>query len=83
MAYSEFTLSVLTRQFSLTIDETSDLFVGVPEATLRSEFQARLDIMVVETNRRFELRSRAIPKEVVLIGHSQGDVWLSKSWVEL
>lgn len=46
MAYSEFTLPELTRRFSLTIDETSDLFAEVPEATLRSEFQARLDIMV-------------------------------------
>src|SRR5687768_3991400 len=46
MAYSEFTLPELTRRFSLTIDETSDLFADVPEATLRSEFQASLDIMV-------------------------------------
>jgi len=46
MAYSDFTISVLSQQFSLTIDETSDLFTDVPEAALRSEFQARLDIMV-------------------------------------
>jgi hypothetical protein len=46
MAYSEFTLSVLTRQFSLTIDETTDLFAEVPEATLRPEFQARLNTML-------------------------------------
>lgn len=46
MAYSEFTLPVLTRQFSLTIDETADLFADTPEATLQPEFQARLDIML-------------------------------------
>ncbi len=46
MAYSEFTLPVLIRQFSLTIDETADLFADVPEATLRPEFQAQLDLMV-------------------------------------
>lgn len=46
MAYSEFTLPILTRQFSLTIDETTDLFADVPEATLRSEFHAQLDELV-------------------------------------
>ncbi len=33
MAYSDFTLQGLIRQFGLTIDETSELFSGVPEAT--------------------------------------------------
>ena len=46
MAYSDFTLPALSQQFSLTIDETTDLFADVPETTLRLEFQARLDIMV-------------------------------------
>ena len=46
MAYSDFTLPALSQQFSLTIDETPDLFAAVPETTLRPEFQARLDIMV-------------------------------------
>ena len=46
MAYSEFTLSVLTRQFNLTIDETSDLFADVPEAHLRPDFVARLQTML-------------------------------------
>src|SRR5436190_820732 len=46
MAYSDFTLPALTRQFSLTIDETSDLFTNVLETTLRPEFKAQLDIMV-------------------------------------
>jgi hypothetical protein len=46
MAYSDFTLPELTRQFSLTIDETSDLFGDVPETALRPEFKAQLDIMV-------------------------------------
>ncbi len=42
MAYSEFTLSVLTRRFDLTLDETSDLFADVPEIALRPEFLAQL-----------------------------------------
>ena len=42
MAYSEFTLPVLTRRFDLTLDETSDLFVDVPEIVLRPEFLAQL-----------------------------------------
>ena len=46
MAYSDFTLSALSQQFSLTIDETTDLFADVPETSLRPEFQTRLDIMV-------------------------------------
>ena len=46
MAYSEFTLSVLLRQFSLTIDETTDLFANVSEAVLRPEFKAQLDELV-------------------------------------
>jgi hypothetical protein len=42
MAYADFTLSGLARQFSLTLDEKHDLFVTVPDATLRAEFQAQL-----------------------------------------
>lgn len=45
MAYSEFTLPVLTRKFNLTIDETTDLFAHVPDAALRPEFTARLETM--------------------------------------
>ena len=46
MAYSEFTLPVLTRQFNLTIDETTDLFLDVPEATLRPDFEDKLKTML-------------------------------------
>jgi hypothetical protein len=46
MAYAEFTLPVLTRQFSLTIEEAADLFADVPEAAPRPEFQAQLNLMV-------------------------------------
>lgn len=46
MAYSDFTFKGLARQFSLTIDETTDLFANVSEILLRPEFQARIDIMV-------------------------------------
>ena len=46
MAYSDFTLRSLTNRFSLAIDETTDLFAHVPEATLRPEFQNRLDSML-------------------------------------
>lgn len=43
MAYSTFTLSQITQQFHIDIDEKSDLFTAVPEATLRPEFRAQLD----------------------------------------
>ena len=46
MVYSEFTLQSLTSRFSLTIDETTDLFASVPEAVLRPEFQSRLEAML-------------------------------------
>ncbi len=46
MAYSEFTLPVLTRQFGLTLDETADLFADVPDAVLRPEFVAHLNAML-------------------------------------
>jgi hypothetical protein len=46
MAYSEFTLPVLVRQFGLTIEETADLFAAVPETMLRPAFQAQLDELV-------------------------------------
>lgn len=42
MAYSEFTLPLLARQFQLTIDETTDLFAEVPAINLRPEFRAQL-----------------------------------------
>ncbi len=46
MAYSEFTLPALTRQFGLTVDETLNLFADTPEVALRSEFRAQLDAFV-------------------------------------
>ena len=46
MAYSEFTLPGLTRQFNLTIDETADLFAGIEDVALRPEFQAQMDVTV-------------------------------------
>jgi hypothetical protein len=42
MAYADFTLSGLTKQFGLIIDENTDLFVHIPEASLRPEFHAQL-----------------------------------------
>ncbi len=42
MAYSTFTLNQITRQFSIRIDEKSNLFGSVPEAGLRPEFRAQL-----------------------------------------
>ncbi len=42
MAYADFTLSGLTKQFALTIDERTDLFADVPEIALRESFQAQL-----------------------------------------
>lgn len=43
MAYADFTLSGLTRQFELTIDERSDLYSHVVEATPDPIFLARLE----------------------------------------
>lgn len=43
MAYADFTLSGLTKQFGLTIDETTDLFADVPEVTPEAAFLARLN----------------------------------------
>src|SRR5438876_6293404 len=44
MAYSTFTLSQITHQFQIDIDEKSNLFGHVPqEVTLRPEFLAQLD----------------------------------------
>jgi hypothetical protein len=43
MAYADFTLSGLTKQFNLRIEERTDLFKDVPEATLRGPFQAQLE----------------------------------------
>lgn len=42
MAYADFTLSALVKQFDLTIDETTDLVSSVPEATLDEAFLTRL-----------------------------------------
>lgn len=42
MAYADFTLSGLTKQFGLTIEEEINLFADVPEAVLRPEFQTQL-----------------------------------------
>jgi hypothetical protein len=42
MAYADFTLSALAKQFDLKIDETSDLVSHVPEATLDEAFLTRL-----------------------------------------
>ena len=72
MVYSEFTLPVLTRQFGLTIDETTDLFADMPDTTLRPEFKAQLDIMVplALTTSTEEARSEFIIAPVLL------EVWL-------
>ena len=43
MAYADFNLSGLTKQFNLTIEENTDLFAEVPEASLRPEFEAQLN----------------------------------------
>lgn len=43
MAYSTFTLSQMSQQFHLQIDEKNQLFRSVPEAALRPEFHAQLD----------------------------------------
>ena len=42
MAYANFTLKRLIQQFSLTIEETTDLFPDVPAVALRPDFQAQL-----------------------------------------
>lgn len=46
MAYSEFTLPIMARQFSLTIDETTNLFPNIQDASLRPGFKAQLDELV-------------------------------------
>src|SRR5262245_22247658 len=46
MAYADFTLSGLTKQFNLNIEEHTDLFSHVPEVALRPEFLAQLDELV-------------------------------------
>jgi len=43
MSYADFTLSGLTRQFNLTIDETTDLYSSIPEAALDPLFVTRLE----------------------------------------
>jgi hypothetical protein len=42
MAYADFKLGNVIRQFGLTIDETTDLFASVPAVALRPDFQAQL-----------------------------------------
>ena len=42
MAYSNFTLSEVARKFSMTLEETSDLFADVPEVALRPAFEAQI-----------------------------------------
>ena len=42
MAYANFTLRRLTRQFGLTIEEATDLFCDVAAVTPRPDFQAQL-----------------------------------------
>jgi hypothetical protein len=42
MAYADFTLGALVKQFDLTIDETSDLVAHVPAASLDESFLTRL-----------------------------------------
>ncbi len=42
MAYNDFTLSGITKQFGLTISETTDLYPQVADATLDPAFTARL-----------------------------------------
>ncbi len=42
MAYVDFTLNRLIRQFDLSIDENTDLFPEVPAVVLRADFQAQL-----------------------------------------
>jgi hypothetical protein len=46
VVYADFTLSRVTKQFNLTIDENTDLFADIPKVALRPEFQAQLDRMV-------------------------------------
>jgi hypothetical protein len=43
MAYADFTLSGLTKQFNLVIEERTDLYADVPEVALREPFQAQLE----------------------------------------
>ena len=43
MAYSTFTLSQMSQQFHLQINEKNELFRSVPEVALRPEFQALLN----------------------------------------
>ena len=43
MAYADFTLSGLTKQFKLSFEERTDLFKDVPEVALRESFQAQLE----------------------------------------
>jgi len=42
VAYADFTLSGLTKQFDLTIEERTDLYPDVPEVALREPFRSQL-----------------------------------------
>jgi hypothetical protein len=46
MAYANFTLGEVIRKFSLDLVETTDLYASVPEAAVRPEFQAQLNVML-------------------------------------
>ena len=74
MAYSEFTLPALTRQFNLTIDETTDLFAAVSEIALRPEFREQLTTMspLALTTSTEKARSEFIIAPVLL------ELWLLK-----
>ena len=43
MAYPDFTLSEITKQFNLTLTETTDLLAEISETPIRPEFQARFN----------------------------------------
>jgi len=43
VAYPDFTLSEITKQFNLTLTETTDLLAEISETPIRPEFQARFN----------------------------------------
>jgi len=43
VAYADFTLSGLTKQFDLTVEERTDLYPDVPEVALREPFRSQLE----------------------------------------
>jgi hypothetical protein len=72
MAYADFTLSGLVRQFDLSLEDEIDLFVDVPEAALRPEFQAHLHstLPLALTTATEKARSEFIIAPVL------GELWL-------